>query len=87
MTTEVAEFLTGGLRPVACRTCGTNVLVKKNSRAHTSIQWTTDAASTCPVFAEQAAAGVNTALLDTCGRLGDTIAEAVGAGVLEVGND
>ena len=86
MTTELAEFLTGGLRPVSCRACGTRVLVKKNSRAHTSIQWVTEAASSCPFFAEQAAAGVNTALLDTCGKLGDSIAEAVGEGLLEVGN-
>ncbi|MCU1687685.1 MAG: hypothetical protein JWQ81_8424 [Amycolatopsis sp.] len=86
MTTETTEFLTGGLRPVSCRDCGTRVLVKKNSEAHTSIQWMTDAASSCPFFAEQASAGVNTALLDTCGELGESIAEAVGAGLLEVGN-
>lgn len=74
MTT--AEFLTGGLRPHTCSACGTGVLVKKNSRRHTSIQWTTDAATSCPVFAERVAAGANTALLDTCERLRESIAKA-----------
>jgi hypothetical protein len=81
---ETVEFLTAGLRPLSCRTCGTCVLVKKNSLKHTSIQWTTDAARSCPVFAEQAAAGAQTALLDTCDRLGDSIAEALREGLLEV---
>lgn len=78
MTT--AEFLTGGLRPHTCSTCGTCVLVKKNSWKHTSIQWISDAASSCPVFAEHAAAGENTALLDTCERLTASIAESVRSG-------
>jgi hypothetical protein len=66
---ELAEFLEGGLRPHSCSSCGTRVLVKKNSHKHTSIQWTTDAASSCPVFRERSAAGTDTALLDTCERL------------------
>lgn len=70
------EFLTAGLRPVACRTCATTVLVKKNSPQHTSIQWTTDAATACPVFAEKVAEGTHPALLDTCERLHESIAEA-----------
>jgi hypothetical protein len=81
---ETVEFLTAGLRPLSCRTCGTCVLVKKNSLKHTSIQWTTDAVRSCPVFAEKAAAGAQTALLDTCDRLGDSIAEALREGLLEV---
>jgi len=76
-TTERSEFLAGGLRPHTCAACGTRVLVKKNSWKHTSIQWTTDAATSCPVFA---AAGTNTALLDTCERLGESIAAAVREG-------
>lgn len=84
MKPETVEFLTAGLRPLSCRSCGTCVLVKKNSVQHTSIQWTTDAARSCPVFAEKAAAGAQTALLDTCDRLGDSIAEALREGLLEV---
>ncbi|WP_158882858.1 hypothetical protein [Amycolatopsis anabasis] len=82
--TELQEFLSGGLRPHTCRACGTCVLVKKNSWKHTSIQWTTDASASCPVFAERAADGANTALLDTCERLSESISDAVRAGELEV---
>ncbi|MFC4001031.1 hypothetical protein ACFS2C_08275 [Prauserella oleivorans] len=75
------EFLTAGLVPVACRSCATTVLVKKNSPEHTSIQWTTDASRSCPVFAEKVAQGVHPALLDTCDRLRESIAEAAREGV------
>lgn len=87
MNAELTEFLTGGLCPVTCHACGTRVLVKKNSPQHTSIQWTTDAASSCPVFAGQAAAGATTALLDTCAKLGEAITDAVRDGLLAVGDD
>ncbi|GAB3506222.1 hypothetical protein [Amycolatopsis cihanbeyliensis] len=84
---ERQEFLSGGLRPHHCASCGTCVLVKKNSMQHTSIQWTTDPAASCPVFAERAAEGANTALLDTCAKLSDSIARAAWDGRLEVGGD
>lgn len=79
-TTERTEFLSGGLRPHTCATCGTRVLVKKNSWKQTSIQWTTDAALSCPVFAAQVAAGESAALLDTCEKLTVSIAESVQEG-------
>ena len=63
-------FLTGGLRPVRCEGCGVSVLVKKNSPAHTSIQWTREATDGC---AEFAAAGGSSALIDTCRTLRDSI--------------
>ncbi|MET7994181.1 hypothetical protein ABZU76_25130 [Amycolatopsis sp. NPDC005232] len=84
MTAEVTEFLTAGLRPHECRSCGTCVLVKKNSLAHTSIQWTTDASHSCPVFATHVAAGRHPALLDTCEKLADSITDAVRDGSLAV---
>ncbi|MFE0023929.1 hypothetical protein [Amycolatopsis sp. NPDC059021] len=84
MKAETVEFLTAGLRPHECRSCGTCVLVKKNSIQHTSIQWTTDAGRSCPVFAEQAASGAQTALLDTCSRLSESIDDAVRDGTLAV---
>ncbi|WP_020657915.1 hypothetical protein [Amycolatopsis benzoatilytica] len=88
MTAEVTEFLTAGLRPHVCRSCGTCVLVKKNSLKHTSIQWTTDAATSCPVFAAHAAAGGTTALLDTCDKLSDSIDSSVRDGSFgAVGHD
>ncbi|WP_092530911.1 hypothetical protein [Amycolatopsis arida] len=81
------EFLATGLRPHPCASCGTCVLVRKNSPKHTSIQWTTDAASSCPVFAERVAAGTHPALLDTCERLAESIAGAVRDGRLAVSTD
>jgi len=84
---ERTEFLAGGLRPHACSSCGTCVLVKKNSRKHTSIQWTTSAASSCPVFARQRAEGANTALLDTCERLSESISAAAREGEFGVLDD
>lgn len=72
------EFLEAGLRPIACLSCGLEVLVKKNSLAHTSIQWTSDSAA-CP---ELAAAGPATE--EGCGKLRESIASAVRDGLLEV---
>lgn len=83
-TAETVEFLTAGLRPHECRSCGTCVLVKKNSIKHTSIQWTTNAARSCPVFADHAAAGARTALLDSCPKLSESIDDAVREGALAV---
>jgi hypothetical protein len=57
------------------------VLVKKNSIQHTSIQWTSRPADTCPVFAD---ADGPTALLDTCPKLADSIGDAVREGTLAV---
>ncbi|EMD24819.1 hypothetical protein [Amycolatopsis azurea] len=84
MKPETVEFLTAGLRPLNCRACGTCVLVKKSSMQHTSIQWTSDASRSCPVFAERKASGAQTALLDTCGNLGESIEIALKDGELEV---
>lgn len=70
------EFLTAGLVPVACHSCATTVLVKKNSPEHTSIQWVTDAATSCPVLAERVAAGTPGARAGTCERLRESITTA-----------
>lgn len=78
------EFLTSGLTRHDCDSCGTRVLVKKNSPKHTSIQWTTNAAESCPVFAEQASTGSSAALLDTCPKLSDSIQRAAANGGVEV---
>jgi hypothetical protein len=61
---------------VTCSTCGTAVLVSKNSAAQTSIQWEVDSSS-CPKRAELAVG-------DTCPHLSDSIREAVFTGILEV---
>ena len=61
---------------VDCATCGTGVLVSKNSAAQTSIQWEVDSSS-CPKRAELAVG-------DTCPHLSDSIRDAVFQGRLEV---
>jgi hypothetical protein len=61
---------------VECATCGTGVLVSKNSAAQTSIQWEVDS-SACPKRAELAVG-------DTCPHLSDSIRDAVFQGKLEV---
>jgi hypothetical protein len=74
------EFLESGLTPLDCNTCGTWVLVKKNSEHHTSIQWITGTDS-CP---ELAAHTGPRGLLDTCSKLRGAIEHAVREGLLEV---
>jgi hypothetical protein len=64
------------MSPVECATCGTTVLVSKNSAAHTSIQWEVDSA-VCPRRSELP-------LGETCPHLSDSIRQAVYDGKLEV---
>jgi hypothetical protein len=72
-----------GLMPVQCRTCGVEVGVKKNSRRHTSIQWTTAAVRGCAEFA--AGTGDRSGGLPLgCARLRDSIDAAVADGTLVV---
>lgn len=77
------EHLRDRLRPVDCLRCGTCVLVKKNSPKHTSIQWTTEPAASCAEFAERAARGENSALIETCPDLRTSIDRAAREGRLE----
>lgn len=74
------EFLTAGLTPVRCAGCATEVLVRKASRMQTSVQWTSDPASSCPEFALRVAAGEVSARIDTCPALRSAIEHAVTAG-------
>lgn len=72
-----------GFVPVTCGTCGVEALVKKNSRKHTSVQWTSDGVAGCPEFAAARAADPH-ALVLGCPRLADTIAAAVSDGTVVV---
>jgi hypothetical protein len=81
---EIREFLEAGLTPVGCHGCANEVLVKKNSPAHTSIQWLTDPATTCPEFTARVHAGELSARIDTCPKLRASIELAVADGSLEV---
>ncbi len=79
--TDRHTYLEQGLQEVACRACGTCVLVRKNSYQHTSIQWQSDPAATCPEFAGSRG---RTGTSRTCPRLSASIEHAVLEGVLEV---
>lgn len=72
------------MQPVDCRSCGTRVLVQKNSLPHTSIQWTTDAGTACGEFAPRVAAGASSALITHCQALRESVEEAVRLGTVEV---
>jgi hypothetical protein len=86
-----------GLAPVTCRSCGTDVLVKKNSNKHTSVQWTSDPVASCPEFAAHRGHGATpadegvaggggtlTAQYLGCPRLKASIEDAAAAGELVV---
>jgi hypothetical protein len=65
-----------GLVPVQCSTCGVEVGVKKNSRKHTSVQWSAAAMAGCRGFDSVAALGVSLG----CPRLRESIEAAVADG-------
>ena len=76
-----------GLAPVTCGQCGTEVLVKKNSAKHTSVQWTRNAVQACPEIAAQVANGTPAGQVLGCAALKASIAEAARNGELTVPND
>ena len=82
--TEIGEFLTRGLSPVDCHSCANRVLVRKTSPAHTSVQWTSDPATSCPEFAARVAAGELSARIDTCVQLRTSIELSAADGLIEV---
>ncbi|WP_328298086.1 hypothetical protein OG389_09870 [Streptomyces sp. NBC_00435] len=73
--------------PVVCGECGARVLCEKFSPAHTQVQWTGDAATTCPRIAAEVRAGRPSARVRSCAALGTSIAAAVLEGRLEVPAD
>lgn len=73
-----------GLAPVSCAHCGTQVLVKKNSDKHTSVQWTTDPVTSCPEFTAAAAVGTLSAQFLGCSRLKASIEAAATSGQVVV---
>ena len=70
--------------PVECALCGAVVLAAKFSAQHTSVQWDAAAVGQCAEFARRAAAGEQTALIDTCPSLRMSIDRAVRDGRLEI---
>ena len=78
------KYLESGMQPLRCAACRTEVLVRKNSYAHTSIQWSADAATSCPEFA---GAAQGRRVGDSCPRLRQTIEHAVLEGIVTVDAD
>lgn len=69
------------MQPLACRRCGNQVLVKKYSLAHTSVQWTES--TLCVEFARTPDL-TERALQHSCGEMRESIDTAVRAGRIEV---
>lgn len=78
------DQLTAGLCPVRCEICAEVVLVKKNSLAHTSIQWSPAALAGCVEFTGARADGRDSALVETCHTLMASVDRAVRDGVVPV---
>lgn len=74
------------MQELACRRCGTTVLVRKDTFAQTSIQWCTDPGRSCAELAERRAAGASTARVAACESLRASIDDAVASGRLPVGD-
>jgi hypothetical protein len=84
---DMRTYVEGGLVPVTCTACRTDVLVKKNSPRHTSVQWISDAAASCPEIGAQLAAGTRASQVLGCTALKRSIEDAVRAGVVAVPDD
>ncbi len=74
---ERADYLHGGFARVECGRCAASVLVRKNSLAQTSVQWSAAATGVCAEFA-----GSDSARIATCLALRDSIELAVKVGRL-----
>jgi len=70
--------------PVTCGACGAVVLAAKFSIQHTSVQWDAAAVGQCAEFARRASTGEQTALIERCEAMRDSIEVAVEAGLLPV---
>jgi hypothetical protein len=74
----------GRFRPVECDRCGTMVQVAKFSPQHTSVQWSEASVRACAEFTARVSAGEQSALIDSCASLRDSIDRAVLQGSVEV---
>jgi hypothetical protein len=72
--------------PVACRSCGARVLVRKSTWNQTTVQWNADATNRCVERAEaqKVAAHANRGVFLVCSALRESILEAVRHGELTV---
>ena len=72
--------------PVACRSCGARVLVRKSAWNQTSVQWNADATDRCTERAEaqKVSAHANRGVFLVCSALRESILEAVRHGELSI---
>ncbi|MFI1914408.1 hypothetical protein [Nocardia sp. NPDC020380] len=79
------HYMESGMTPIACRTCGTEVLVRKHSSNQKTVQWTVNPAEACPVFRKMTEEGHPVfGKPDTCPNLEKTIDHAVAEGLLGI---
>ncbi|WP_040803058.1 hypothetical protein [Nocardia concava] len=78
------HYMESGMTPIACQSCGTEVLVRKHSSNQKTVQWRTNPADRCPVFQKLAENGPVFGKPDSCPNLEKTIDHAVAEGLLEV---
>jgi hypothetical protein len=67
------------MMPVACRSCGARVLVRKSTWNQTSVQWNADATDRCTerAEAEKVSAHANRGVFLVCSALRESILDAV----------
>jgi hypothetical protein len=72
--------------PVACRTCGAQLLARKSSWNQTSVQWTAEATARCAERrdAEQISAPGSRGVFLACSALSESIIDAVRSGELSI---
>ncbi|MEO9138896.1 MAG: hypothetical protein ABI345_07485 [Jatrophihabitans sp.] len=80
---DVRLYIEIGLSPITCATCGVEAMVKKNSRKHTSVQWSAQAVAGCAEISAARAADPHAMVLG-CPRMKATIEDAVADGTLVV---
>jgi hypothetical protein len=74
------------MMPVACRSCGARLLVRKSTWNQTTVQWNADAMDRCTERAEaqQVAAHANRGVFLVCSALRESIRDAVRHGELSI---
>lgn len=77
------RYLTSGLASIDCRFCHVAVQVKKLGPGHTAVQWNSEASQRCAYFAEIRESGGESARVQSCPKLADSIKHAVAEGCLE----
>jgi hypothetical protein len=75
--------------PVACRSCGAQVLVRKSTWNQTTVQWNADATGRCAERAEaqKVSAHAGRGVFLVCSVLRESILDAVRIGELSVVDD